>query len=228
MTSTPNSNVEELPSTSIIRQSSELEVQEDDDRFPRSPAISSQPSNNSPPVAHDVIGNSIGAQTPSSPAFPIRITSDESAQATSFHDTTTASNQLDGENIKSSGTLLPKRFLQLRYTIVSCFATIPLSIVLFVYVYESLVSKNPTLGPLLFSPSRTLLVITILSQGLGLLIMLLFSLVFEALRWQLISRRKGIGSTTFLGLSSATPMLGIIRLLFGGGLSSHIIWCAQR
>lgn len=126
------------------------------------------------------------------------------------------------------GTVLYKKGRQLRWIISVCAATIPLSVLIFIYVYEALVSNNPFLGPLLFNPSRTLLVVTILSQGIGLLIKLLFSCVFEALRWHLVSRESGVGMSTFLGLSPATSFLGVLRLLINGGKNDHIVWCLQR
>jgi hypothetical protein len=126
------------------------------------------------------------------------------------------------------GTLLPSAFQQLRWDLLLCFGMIPLSILLFLYVYAALVSDNPPLGPLLFSPSRTLLVITILSQGLAILFRMLFNSVFEALRWHFVSRKKGVSATTFLGLSPATSSLGVLKLLYLTKICNHTWWCIQR
>jgi hypothetical protein len=127
-----------------------------------------------------------------------------------------------------SGTVLPTAFRQLRWDLVLSFGMIPLSVFIFWYVYAALVSDNPPLGPLLFSPSRILLVVTILSQGLAILFRVLFSCVFDALRWHFASRKMGVSTTTFLGLSPATSSLGVIKLLYSIGLRSHASWCLQR
>jgi hypothetical protein len=126
------------------------------------------------------------------------------------------------------GTVLCSKFRQLRWAIILCFIAIPLSILVFYYVYESLVSQAPHLGPLLFSPSRTLLVAVILAQSLGLLIKGMFETVFEGLRWQLAARRNGVGMATFLGLSNATSLLGAFNLLRLGGIGNHIPGCLHR
>src|SRR5436305_6337050 len=129
------------------------------------------------------------------------------------------------QNTARSGTILPNPFSQLRWDLALCFGMIPLSVLLFLYVYAALVSDNPSLGPLLFSPSRTLLVVTILSQGLSILFKILFSCVFDALRWHFASREKGVSTTTFLGLSPATSSLGAMKLLYYAGLRNHTWWC---
>lgn len=131
-------------------------------------------------------------------------------------------------NTKKHGTVLPSTFRQLRWELLLCLGMIPISILLFLYVYASLISNNPPLGPFLFSPSRTLLVITILSQGLANLFLMLFSNVFEALRWHFASRKKGVLATTFLGLSPATSSFGVLKLLYASDICHHTWWCIQR
>lgn len=126
------------------------------------------------------------------------------------------------------GTKLSSVFWQFKTLTILCFGTIPLSVLLLYYIYTVFVSRDPNLGPLLFQPSRTLLVVTIISQLLGLLINELFVSVFEALRWQLASRKGGVHVTTFLGLSKATSLFGALRLLYAGGSADHSWWCIQR
>lgn len=135
---------------------------------------------------------------------------------------------LHQQQTSASGTVLPTAFRQLRWDLVLSLGMIPLSILLFLYLYATLVSNTPPLGPLLFSPSRTLLVVTILSQGLGIIFRVLFSSVFDALRWHFASREKGVSITVFLGLSPATSSLGVIKLLYSIGLRSRAWWCLQR
>ena len=126
------------------------------------------------------------------------------------------------------GTKLSSVFWQFKSLIILCFGAIPISVLLLYYIFTVFVSRDPNLGPLLFQPSRTLLVVTIMSQLLSLLINELFISVFEALRWQLASRKSGVHVTTFLVLSKATSLFGVLRLLYAGGIADHVWWCMQR
>src|SRR5271154_4330004 len=131
----------------------------------------------------------------------------------SFESTSDTPFPLGRDNIAGSarskvqgGTKLSSVFWQFKSLTILCFGAIPLSVLLLYYIFTVFVSRDPNLGPLLFQPSRTLLVVTIMSQLLGLLINELFISVFEALRWQLASRKGGVHVTTFLGLSKATSL----------------------
>lgn len=126
----------------------------------------------------------------------------------------------------TNATLLPSKFKQFKWTIVLFFVTVPLFAVSFLYIYAALIAQHPKLGRLLFSPSQTIFVVGLLSQAIALLITHFFDNIFDALRWQLASRRGGVRTTTFLGLSGATSLLGLITLICVGG--PHIVWCVQR
>jgi len=129
---------------------------------------------------------------------------------------------------QASGTILPSQLRQLRWTMIICFLTVPLSVLLFLNFTAALVSNDPPLGSFLFSASLTLLVVTILSQSLAVVIRLLFSCVFETFRWQLAARRRGVSVATFLALSGGTSSLGVWRLLGAAGRRSHTLWCLAR
>lgn len=140
----------------------------------------------------------------------------------------TVESQKEELKINGPGINVRNKYFQLRWILIFCSGMIVISVILFVYFYHALVNKSPTnLGPRL-SPSRTLLVVTILSQVLALAIRMLFNNVFDALRWRMVSSQRGVSLKTFLGLSSATPLLGAFRLLCAGGERSHMFWCAQR
>jgi len=94
------------------------------------------------------------------------------------------------------------------------------------YAYEALVSPRPALGKLFFPPSITIFVINVLSQGVAFLMAHIFASTFEGLRWTFASRRTGVRMATFLGLSRATSLLGVGRLLCVK--SPHRFWCLQR
>lgn len=132
------------------------------------------------------------------------------------------------KNEQQFGTILRSKARQLRWDLVFCLGMVPVSILLFLYVYAALISDNPHLGPLLFSPSRTLLIVTILSQGLAIIFRILFNNVFDKLRWHFASREKGVAATTFLGLSPAASSLAVVRLLYETGICGHTLWSIQR
>jgi hypothetical protein len=134
--------------------------------------------------------------------------------------------QLNKAPSSRNAALLPTKSKQLKWTIVLFSVAVPLFAVSFLYIYAALIAQHPKLGRLLFSPSQTIFVVGLLSQVIALLIKHFFDNIFDALRWQLASRRGGVRTTTFLGLSGATSLLGLTMLICVGG--PHIIWCVQR
>jgi hypothetical protein len=126
------------------------------------------------------------------------------------------------------GIPIPGKWHQLLSLRIFCWTAIPGSAILFWYLYQSLVSEEPHLGPLLLSPSRTLLVVTILSQGTALLLTAYFASVFDRLRWRFVATGDGVSIVTFISLSSATSLIGIIKLLIYARPRRHLIWTCQR
>lgn len=167
---------------------------------------------------------------PSASRSTTAITFPNNSSSSKKHDHLTPgpSSSNDLLNSQDVGTIIPSKLYQLRWIIFTSVGAIPLSVFLFFYVYEALLSITPELGPLLFSPSRTLLVITIVSQALGSFILVLFHSVFDRLRWQLVSKESGIGLRTFLGLSGGTSLFGVIRLVCLGRGNTSTLWCIQR
>jgi hypothetical protein len=80
----------------------------------------------------------------------------------------------------------------------------------------------------------SLLILNILSHGMVLLLGLLTSQAFETVRRALASSKKGIPVGSFLGLSRATGLLGVISVLFNGKFSGFLkldgpqFWSMQR
>src|SRR5947207_15605090 len=78
------------------------------------------------------------------------------------------------------------------------------------------------------TPERSILILNIASQ------LTIFSLaeltisVLEAIRWALVCRTSGTSGLTFIGLSRATGVVGVIYLLAGKGGPSSKIWGFQR
>ncbi|KAI9786498.1 MAG: hypothetical protein M1839_006958 [Geoglossum umbratile] len=116
---------------------------------------------------------------------------------------------------------------QLRLSWALALGTLTLSILSVIYAWSVLVSNGPALSRLRsLSPGKTVWVISILSQSVAFLVSELLSMVFEALRWVLVSRDSGVLLSTFLALSRATPLLGVASLCSTHG--SHRFWCSQR
>jgi hypothetical protein len=70
-------------------------------------------------------------------------------------------------------------------------------------------------------PERTVLVLSLLSNGALFLLGELTSGMCEMLRWTIALRSSGVGIATFLGLSRATSNFGVINLLFSNQNVGH-------
>lgn len=123
------------------------------------------------------------------------------------------------------GTVLPRKSVQLKWTVILYILTLLLSVALFFYLHAALVSPTFPLGPFLLTPQKTLLLVSILSQILVLLLEFLMTSVLNSLRWQLASRDNGVPVSTFLGLSRATSLWGVITLMCR---RTHFIWGTHR
>ena len=86
-------------------------------------------------------------------------------------------------------------------------------------------------------PSRsedTLLILNACSHGTVLLLAALTSGAFETVRWALASSKRGIPAGSFLGLSRATGLLGVLSLFVGGDRRGYLkvdgqqFWGTQR
>jgi len=94
--------------------------------------------------------------------------------------------------------------------------------------YSSRVMVNEAALPrvLQHSPGTTVAVINVLSHIVAFLCMTLFTDTMEALRWALACRPRGIPLTSFLAMSRATPITGVLYLCRVRG--SHQMWAMQR
>jgi hypothetical protein len=124
------------------------------------------------------------------------------------------------------GTLLPSQLVQMRAIIQFDIAVVFSFIFVAYYVQQTLTVQNPTLGALLFSPSTTVAVINAMSTILVTLIAGLYAMVFDAVRWQLAARERGVRLITFLSLSAATSLWAVVYLICLTGF--HQVWCIQR
>jgi len=94
---------------------------------------------------------------------------------------------------------------------------------------------QPRTTVLLFSkPQNTILMLNVLSHGAVLLLEALTSSALETVRCALACSKNGIPAYSFLGLSRANGILGVLNLLLEGGKGSlvkrdgHRFWGIQR
>jgi hypothetical protein len=75
------------------------------------------------------------------------------------------------------------------------------------------------------------IIILALTIGSGVSVFLLGQLVssaFDRIRWTLAASPGGIDLATFLGLSKATDLLGVLSIIFSDNQLSPPKWCIQR
>lgn len=94
------------------------------------------------------------------------------------------------------------------------------------YSYRVMVDKNELPRALQLSPGLTVLVVNVLSHLVAFLALSLSSDILEHLRWALACRPKGILLTSFLAMSRATPITGVLYLFRVKGW--HQVWAVQR
>ena len=94
------------------------------------------------------------------------------------------------------------------------------------YSYRVLVNHAALPDSLVLSPGATVLVVNIMSHVVAYLCWFLFSNTIEALRWALACRKEGVLLTSFLAMSRATPLMGVLYLCITKG--KHQIWAFQR
>jgi hypothetical protein len=75
-------------------------------------------------------------------------------------------------------------------------------------------------------PGMTVLVVNVLSHLVAFLCLTLYTETMEALRWALACRRVGVPLTTFLAMSRATPLMGVLHLCRVRG--AHQFWAVTR
>jgi hypothetical protein len=103
---------------------------------------------------------------------------------------------------------------------------IPCCFITLLYAYGA-TRGSPSLQNLYKHTSVTIFLLLLLSQLSVFLVRQLVNSTFERMRWALASGEKGISLTSFLGMSPATSLSGVLRLLvFSGdrGRRSEKIW----
>lgn len=117
---------------------------------------------------------------------------------------------------KSNGTRLQSIVRQSYQDFALGACTMICCLITLLYAYGATVG-NPSLQSLYKDTSYTVFLLWVLSQLSVFLVRQLISSTFERLRWALASAEKGILLTSFLGMSSATTLAGVLRLLVSSG-----------
>ena len=121
------------------------------------------------------------------------------------------------------------------FTIILAYATATSLVFTVFFAYNSCLDY-PIVRSLIFTcPERTILMLNVLSQVTIFLLGELMSSIFEITRWAFVSRDTGIPAYTFLILSRATSIIGVVMLLFARTVSKskfqidgHRFWGTQR
>ena len=105
----------------------------------------------------------------------------------------------------------------------------------FYFAYNCTVHDPPSPSLVFAKPEKTILLLSLLSQGTIFLLGELSAAVLEAVRWARCSSQSGITAFSFLVLSRGTGLAGVLRLLWktNSGSSSvsmncHLVWALQR
>jgi len=121
-----------------------------------------------------------------------------------------------------------------RWTILLAIFTCGAMIFTVFFAYNSSLAA-PLSTKLIFNgPATSVLVLNIASQVTIFCLAELTICVFEAIRWAFACGRQGVQGYTFLSLSRATNLLGVLCLMAGAKTAkqnlsgSHRIWGSQR
>ena len=135
---------------------------------------------------------------------------------------------------RTAGVRLQSTFRQFFWTwLLALFAAFWIMFTIY-FAYNCTLEKPLSTALIFSSPDNTLLVLNILSHGTIFCLKELTSAVFEAVRWAFASSNKGIPAYSFLSLSRATNLFGILILFAGKEKNSlaskegHRIWGFQR
>lgn len=102
-----------------------------------------------------------------------------------------------------------------RFTLLLAFVTTIIMTFTIFFAYNSSLEHPVSSGLIFDKPERSILALNILSQVTIFCLAELTACVFEALRWGFASSASGTSAYTFLALSRATNIFGVIFLLFG-------------
>jgi hypothetical protein len=115
---------------------------------------------------------------------------------------------------------------ELRWKFTLWLFLLPLTILLFLYVHEVLLVKDPHIRHSLISPPHANLVVSILCQAFAQVTQSFLVDIPDVLLWQLASRPLGMSIPMFLQLNGATRWIGSFILATLPG--KHLLWTFHR
>jgi hypothetical protein len=136
------------------------------------------------------------------------------------------------------GPVQPNRFQypieKQRYTLLLALFTCGAMIFTVFFAYNSSLIKPLSTRLIFNTPATSVLMLNIASQVTIFSLAELTICVFEAIRWAFASSARGVQGYTFLSLSRATNVVGVLALLTAGTTAkqpfsgSHRFWGSQR
>jgi len=81
------------------------------------------------------------------------------------------------------------------------------------YIYSATPGSGNLVNAFMLAPSNKILVLQILTQGVAIIILMLFNMALDTVLWAAASSSKGISVPQFLALSSTTGIFGLLTLL---------------
>lgn len=99
---------------------------------------------------------------------------------------------------------------------------------LVITVWVSFAAERISPPTFIAQPEFVVVALSFLSGGSMFLLGELVLVTFEHLRWTLSSRQSGVDIGTFLGISRATCVMGVLKLCFSKQRNSTKLWCLQR
>jgi hypothetical protein len=130
------------------------------------------------------------------------------------------------ETLGRTSTVLQKKFKQHVTSLAIAILAVFLLGFSILFIHTEFISQKPVPKHLQLSTAHTINAVNILSHLNMFLTARLLESAYEALRWSLASRRRGVSIPTFLALSRATGFMGIADLLRVHGW--HQFLCFQR
>jgi hypothetical protein len=136
------------------------------------------------------------------------------------------------------GPLQPSRFQspieKQRYTLLLALFTCGAMIFTVFFAFNSSLIKPLSTRLIFDTPATSVLMLNIASQVTIFCLAELTICVFEAIRWAFAASARGVQGYTFLSLSRATNIIGVLALLAVGSTAkqplsgSHRFWGSQR
>ena len=126
---------------------------------------------------------------------------------------------------RGSGITLNSKY---RQHWLSCLLLIATSMWISATICFAFLSSSHSPRSVFSKPEKTILALNIASNLSALLLGTLVHVASDTLRWSFAASSSGVGARTFLSLSKATSLYGVVILLSSRAGLSHRIWGFQR